>query len=205
MTTKEMFENMFKMQDRLNEEMIPNWRDANLPWHRYIWTECAEAMDSLDFKHWKHKEPDYDNLKVEMVDVIHFGLSALLQDGMEHDVVELAQIEYSYSGTYKLNNDTDVMHVLDNMVLSTPDEQLFYVLDIWHYLGGTVETLYKAYMVKNILNYFRKSNGYKTGEYKKLWNGEEDNVVAYRIAEELAAEELEHLPGRLQEVYNAVG
>ena len=47
-----------------------------------------------------------------------------------------------------------------------------------------LETLYRLYVGKNILNQFRQDNGYKDDTYIKVWNGEEDNVVMKRIWEE---------------------
>jgi hypothetical protein len=35
--------------------------------------------------------------------------------------------------------------------------------------------LYRQYVGKNVLNFFRQDHGYKEGTYKKLWNGREDN------------------------------
>ena len=40
--------------------------------------------------------------------------------------------------------------------------------------------LYRLYVGKNILNQFRQDHGYKEGNYIKVWNGEEDNVVMKR-------------------------
>ena len=50
--------------------------------------------------------------------------------------------------------------------------------------GLDLETLYRLYVGKNILNQFRQDNGYKDGSYIKEWNGKEDNVVMKRIWEE---------------------
>jgi len=44
--------------------------------------------------------------------------------------------------------------------------------------------LYKTYMVKNTLNFFRQNNGYKDGTYSKVISGEEDNVHMMRIFNE---------------------
>lgn len=41
------------------------------------------------------------------------------------------------------------------------------------------------YYGKNLLNTFRKDNGYQEGTYKKVWNGKEDNVVLDEILESL--------------------
>jgi hypothetical protein len=48
----------------------------------------------------------------------------------------------------------------------------------------TLDSLYRLYIGKNILNRFRQEHGYKEGSYIKIWNGEEDNVVMQRYLEE---------------------
>ena len=40
-------------------------------------------------------------------------------------------------------------------------------------------------LVKNVLNKFRQDNGYKTGEYSKVWFGKEDNVHLEEILNKL--------------------
>lgn len=69
-----------------------------------------------------------------------------------------------------------------------------------------IDSIYRSYLVKNVLNSFRNNNGYKNGTYKKIWNGEEDNDVAFRIAAnatEIAPEDLEtYLIDNLTETYN---
>jgi hypothetical protein len=48
-------------------------------------------------------------------------------------------------------------------------------------IGMNYETLTKLYFGKAVLNDFRQANGYKTGEYIKIWGEEEDNEVMIRI------------------------
>ena len=45
-----------------------------------------------------------------------------------------------------------------------------------HFLSSFDE-LFRHYVGKNVLNFFRQDHGYKTGEYIKIWNGKEDNEV----------------------------
>ena len=52
--------------------------------------------------------------------------------------------------------------------------------------GLDLESLYKLYVGKNILNQFRQDHGYKEGTYIKVWNGQEDNVMMKKIWEEEA-------------------
>ena len=47
------------------------------------------------------------------------------------------------------------------------------------------EELFALYIGKNMLNRFRQNNGYKTGEYRKLWSGREDNEHLIELLEEL--------------------
>ena len=44
---------------------------------------------------------------------------------------------------------------------------------------------YSLYIGKNVLNGFRQNNGYNSGEYRKLWQGREDNEHLIEVLEEL--------------------
>ncbi len=37
------------------------------------------------------------------------------------------------------------------------------------------DRLYRTYVGKNVLNFFRQDHGYKDGSYIKIWDGREDN------------------------------
>ncbi len=37
------------------------------------------------------------------------------------------------------------------------------------------DELYRHYVGKNVLNFFRQDHGYKDGTYTKVWAGREDN------------------------------
>ena len=56
--------------------------------------------------------------------------------------------------------------------------------------------LYALYIGKNMLNRFRQNNGYKSGEYRKLWQGREDNEHLIELLDELS-DVPEQLPERL--------
>ncbi|MCA4256954.1 dUTP diphosphatase, partial [Acinetobacter baumannii] len=47
------------------------------------------------------------------------------------------------------------------------------------------------YLGKNVLNEFRQKNGYKTGNYKKIWNKHEDNYYLFKIINELDVDKSE--------------
>ena len=67
--------------------------------------------------------------------------------------------------------------------------RLFIMKKIFEELNMRNEDVYISYITKNCLNKFRQDNGYKDGSYIKNWNGREDNIVAFEIANEWGADE----------------
>ena len=67
------------------------------------------------------------------------------------------------------------------------------------------EQLYRGYVGKNVLNFFRQDNGYKDGSYRKHWHdGREDNEHLVEAVLSLDATKLEfkdELYGVLKERY----
>ena len=62
--------------------------------------ESAEAIDSLNWKWWKKDEEDWDNIKIELVDILHFWVSMCTIAGLSaEDVVDL------YFKKNQLNHD----------------------------------------------------------------------------------------------------
>ena len=45
--------------------------------------------------------------------------------------------------------------------------------------------LYRHYVGKNVLNFFRQDHGYQDGSYRKLWAGREDNEHLMELLAEL--------------------
>jgi len=189
-------EQMFLLQKQLNDETngevwIKGYTKENrkISWYRGIYMEVAEAIDSFNWKHWKNidDEPDWDNIRVELVDIWHFVMS------------ESIRIEdQSYANKYlnmKAKDDYDIdalISLLEMMlklsITSSIDKEVNNIREITDtfftiisHLGIDVEDLYKRYVVKNQLNTFRQKNGYKDGSYIKNWGGVEDNVIAFDI------------------------
>jgi hypothetical protein len=50
-----------------------------------------------------------------------------------------------------------------------------------------LDELFRQYVGKNTLNFFRQDHGYKEGTYIKIWNGEEDNEVLAKLVNTLDA------------------
>ena len=52
--------------------------------------ESAEAIDSLNWKWWKKEDDDWDNIKIELVDMLHFWVSMCTIAGLSaEDVINL--------------------------------------------------------------------------------------------------------------------
>jgi hypothetical protein len=72
------------------------------------------------------------------------------------------------------------------------------VVALFRGCGLEADSLYTAYVSKNILNHFRQDHGYKTGEYVKMWRGLEDNAHMEELLQTLDATS-DALPARLYE------
>ena len=201
---------MLQLQNQLNDatngEDWPKGITKNgktINWRRCIYMECAEMVDSFSWKHWKaiDAEPDWDNHQIEVVDVWHFimslaieNYSKMLKGGIEDLAINISQLD-SFS---KVDTRQEVFAPQDEVIAKVESlirlaisedeldiEQLISeFFDLVVMSGLDLESLYRLYVGKNILNQFRQDNGYKDGTYIKVWNGEEDNVVMTRIWKE---------------------
>jgi len=189
-------EQMFLLQMQLNNQTngqvwIKGYTKENrqISWYRGIYMEVAEAIDSFNWKHWKNinDEPDWDNIRVELVDIWHFVMSESIR--INDQSYANKHLDMKAKGDY----DTDTLiSLLEKMlklsVVSSIDKEINNIREITDtffiiisHLVIDVEDLYKRYVVKNQLNTFRQQNGYKDGSYIKIWGGVEDNVVAFDI------------------------
>ena len=62
--------------------------------------------------------------------------------------------------------------------------------------------LYRQYIGKNTLNFFRQDHGYKEGTYIKVWHGKEDNEVLANLVNvlDVSAEDFQELQHRRGDV-----
>ena len=74
-----MIETMAEMQISHNEHVHPDWLTQGYEYYRAVWVECAELLDHFGWKWWKKQQPDLDQVKLEIVDIWHFGLSDLIR------------------------------------------------------------------------------------------------------------------------------
>lgn len=198
---------MLQLQNQLNDAtngekwttgITKNHKEIN--WRRCIYMECAEMVDSFSWKHWKsiHQDPDWANMQIEVVDVWHFIMSLAIEEysknlsgGIEDLAFNIAGFE-SFNKITAFNNsfaqEKEVIAKVENLIRIALRQDTFDLeelvsefFDLVIMSGLDLQTLYKLYVGKNILNQFRQDNGYKEGTYVKVWNGDEDNVVMQKV------------------------
>ncbi|MCZ6579203.1 MAG: dUTP diphosphatase [Gammaproteobacteria bacterium] len=174
---------MLELQDAMNSRVNTNWRQANNEWYRAIWTECAEMLDHYGWKWWKHQQPDLDQVRLELVDILHFAMSDyLLQDGDNDEVAARILDEMACPG--KID---DMRQAIESMAQSTIADQSMHFsgfANIMRLIEMDFDQLYRMYVGKNVLNFFRQDHGYRDGSYIKVWQDREDNE---HLAELLAS------------------
>ncbi len=165
---------MLDMQDAMNARVNPDWRQAGNAWYRAIWTECAEMLDHYGWKWWKHQQPDLEQVQLELVDIMHFAMSDyLLQD--EDSEAVAARIVAELSDP---RQESDIRAAIEAMAQSTIANKSMHFSDFANVMAlieMDFDRLYRTYVGKNVLNFFRQDHGYKDGSYIKIWEGREDN------------------------------
>ena len=217
---------MLKLQQQLNDATNgEGWEKGvtkngkRIDWKRCTYLECAELIESYPWKHWKNidAEPDYENIKIEAVDIWHFIMSQGLEDykmqglGSIEDLANAICALENYKKFLEAITPTtknyyeqievveELMRVLFCNEPTTKLMEAFIAVAIQS--GLNLDSLYKLYVGKNILNQFRQDHGYKEGSYIKIWNGKEDNVTMQSILD--ASDEItpEALYAALEEAY----
>ena len=205
---KEKIYEMLQLQNELNNDTNgPQWRERvtkqgkPIDWKRCIFMESAELIDSFPWKHWKSIDaaPDYENIKIELVDIWHFLMSYLLEQNDLHTAAKMIEEALPTKSDVKVpkkwtkeENANLALYLepfeeLMALALIKGDsaelqrllaEQFFAACDA---AGLGFDELYRLYIGKNALNQFRQQHGYKEGKYKKVWDGQEDNEVLQEI------------------------
>lgn len=166
---------MLSMQNRMNSRVHEHWIAQDFEWYRAIWIECGELIEHYGYKWWKKQETDMDQVRLEIIDIWHFGLSALFQDDKDieriADEIEAELVGYEVAGL-------GVRDATEVLALHSLQSKSFSPSRFWELMisaGLDFDSLYTAYVGKNVLNFFRQDNGYKAGTYIKNWAGREDN------------------------------
>ena len=179
---------MLSMQSLMNSKICVDWVKEDFPYLRAVIIEGAEAIEHHGWKWWKKQQCDTAQLQMEVVDIWHFVLSAILikaQNDQQAAVQFLLSVNDNQDGhdhiefdgkTYKLSSLSLIakLELLIGVSVSRRIELKLFsaVLSDCKMDWGV---LFRQYVGKNVLNFFRQDHGYKDGYYIKEWHGKEDN------------------------------
>ncbi len=207
---KQALVNMLTMQHRMNSRVHEDWIAQNFEWYRAAWIECGELIEHYGYKWWKKQEPDMEQVRLEVIDIWHFGMSALFGQGREIEAIA-DEIEADVTGFEP--QGLGVREATEALALHCLETRGFSPARFWelmHAVELDFDALYSAYVGKNVLNFFRQDNGYKDGTYIKNWAGREDNehlvdLVASldHAAEDFADQVYRALESRYRELVSA--
>jgi dimeric dUTPase (all-alpha-NTP-PPase superfamily) len=177
---------MLSLQDGMNKKVNPDWLNAGYAYLRAAMIESVEGIEHHGWKWWKAQHKDLPQLQMELVDIWHFALSAIIiefKGDIEKSAQTIAQQLESARLTVMFDGveyDFSKQDILDNLELMAGlcaakrfDVPLF--IKIVEQADMDSDELYRQYVGKNVLNFFRQDNGYKAGTYIKIWHGQEDN------------------------------
>ncbi len=184
MLTANQAATMLALQDKMNAKVNPDWINVGSPFLRAVVIEGAEAIEHHGWKWWKKQECDLAQLQMELVDIWHFVLSAILikhrgeQNLAQADVFDnLSADSLAFDGQTYQFSDLNLLEKLELLIglaaAKRYDIGLFSTLLTDCQMSW--DELYAQYVSKNVLNFFRQDNGYKEGTYIKVWSGREDN------------------------------
>lgn len=179
---------MLSMQSQMNSKICVDWINEGYPYLRAVIIEGAEAIEHYGWKWWKKQDCDIAQLQMEIVDIWHFILSAILIETQNDQNAatqllmsvndkrgECEQIEFD-GKAYQLSSLSLIakLELLIGVSVSRRIELgLFSALLLDCKMDWGI--LFQQYIGKNVLNFFRQDHGYKDGSYLKEWHGKEDN------------------------------
>ena len=195
MLSDDQISSMLRMQQSMNSKVDPSWRQARYPYLRAVVIEGAEAIEHHGWKWWKKQELDLSQLQMELIDIWHFVLSEMLlrnDDGGDIKAREALQTAISnISATHELEFDGSTYRLADLSLLDKIELliglsaarriEIAVFASIMTDCQLSWTELFRQYVGKNVLNFFRQDNGYKDGTYRKLWGDREDNEVLVDI------------------------
>ena len=166
---------MLDLQDKMNTKVHPEWREQGYEWYRAAWIECAELMDHAGYKWWKHVEPDIEQIQLEVVDIWHFGMSALLVSNEGTEALASRIVADLSAGSVANLSLLEASEALASACITSESFSTSAFLNLMRASDLSFDQLYRMYVGKNVLNFFRQDHGYKDGSYVKVWDGREDN------------------------------
>jgi len=206
---------MLTMQSQMNSKICTDWVKEDFPYLRAVIIEGAEAIEHHGWKWWKRQQCDISQLQMEIVDIWHFILSAILIKSKNDQNVAmqlLLSVNDKQLGSNQIEFDGKA-YQLSSLSLLAKLELLIGVsvsrrieLDLFSALLKDCKMdwgiLFRQYVGKNVLNFFRQDHGYKDGSYQKEWQGKEDNEHLVEVMNYLDSREPSY-PERLYQQLEA--
>ena len=190
---------MLELQDAMNSKVNADWRNAGYEWYRAIWMESSEMLEHYGWKWWKKQDADVMQVKLEVVDIVHFGLSIRLMQGSALDVIA-EDIASDFENPNATDDIKTSIELLARETLVNQGAHFSIIAGIMNHLAMSFEELHEIYVGKNVLNLFRQDNGYKEGHYIKMWHGREDNEYLADILKKLDSDSISFK----SDIYNAL-
>lgn len=198
--TDNQAETMLSLQYSMNSKVDENWLTARYPYLRAVVIEGAEAIEHHGWKWWKHQQLDLSQLQMELIDIWHFMLSEMLLD-CEGDLSQAAAnlldaVESHTADTLVFDgktfqiNELDLVAKLELLIGTSVSRRVEVGLfaAIMRECHMDWDDLFRQYVGKNVLNFFRQDHGYKQGTYRKTWSGREDNEHLVEVLDRLDAQ-----------------
>lgn len=169
---------LFAMQDLLNSYIHPEWQTQKFNWGLAILDECMEIHGHLGWKWWKQgyqaglTEENRKQIQLEVIDILHFVVSDwTVRDWAKYGLENLNDLACGYGLSY----------CVEHMIKEVTNGRTDVIFNIWinmaHSVGLTKKQILETYTQKYVLNKFRQDNGYKTGEYAKIWHFDPESVM----------------------------
>ncbi len=108
-------DNIFKYQQLFDSELAERRGLTHIPMEVWIQretlamlSELAELIDEVNFKWWKNEKPvDVDNVKNELVDILHFFVSMCLKTGMSAEELHQRYLDKNKENFARQNGTSD--------------------------------------------------------------------------------------------------
>lgn len=176
---------MVRLQCEVNDRVNPQWESMHYPWYRCIWTEAGELVTDHygSWAWWKMKEDNLRQAQLEVIDILHFGISYLAEISRERAVDQL--IEGYLMALRESNPRGEIVSLAEVVAADAIRMKSFPITGFWRLAmacGMTFDNVYRTYVEKCTLNLFRQDHGYKDGTYRKVWAGQEDNEHLAQIS-----------------------
>lgn len=201
------FHEIARMQDELNTKADPNnpdWIAARTPaqFSFAANAELVELAESIEkgekgslWKWWKKPaSPDMWNVKIEIIDAVHFLVSRAILLGYPAPTIDT----YPDAPTEQSNNlfledgkiDLNFLNQIMSHVTNADGSGCFGVIvALCHSVGMTLSEMSAIYLAKYTLNEIRYEGGYYAEEYAKYKEGVEDNELLEQVVKQYLEDE----------------